>query len=46
MEEQRRVQEAEIGRGTVGEGGQQNPSTNTGTSSEINSVFFVIMQYI
>jgi len=32
MEEQRRVQEAEIGRSTAGEGGQQNPSTNTGTS--------------
>jgi len=33
MEEQRRVQEAEIGRSTTAEGGQQNPPTNTGTSS-------------
>ncbi|CAF4734962.1 unnamed protein product [Rotaria sp. Silwood1] len=33
MEEQRRVQEAEIGRSTGGEGAQQNPSTNTGSSS-------------
>jgi len=33
MEEQRRVQEAEIGRGTGSEGGQQNPPTNAGTSS-------------
>jgi len=33
MEEQRRVQESEIGRGTGGEGGQQNPPTNTLTSS-------------
>ncbi|CAF2451378.1 unnamed protein product [Rotaria sp. Silwood2] len=32
MEEQRRVQEAEIGRSTDGEGGQQNSSANTGTS--------------
>jgi len=32
MEEQRRVQEAEIGRNTSGEGGQQNPSSSTGTS--------------
>jgi hypothetical protein len=44
MEEQRRVQEAEIGRS---EGVQQNPSTNPGTSSKINShVFVVIMKYI
>lgn len=34
MEEQRRVQEAEIGRGTGSEGGQQNPPSNTGTSSK------------
>ncbi|CAF3696623.1 unnamed protein product [Rotaria sp. Silwood1] len=40
MEEQRRVQEAEIGRSTGGEGAQQNPSTNTGSSSEINSFFY------
>ncbi|CAF3343815.1 unnamed protein product [Rotaria sp. Silwood1] len=32
MEEQRRVQEAEIGRSTDGEGGQQSSSANTGTS--------------
>lgn len=34
MEEQRRVQEAEIGRGPGSEGGQQNPPANTGTSSK------------
>lgn len=34
MEEQRRVQEAEIGRGTGSEGGQQNPPANTGSSSK------------
>jgi hypothetical protein len=43
MEEQRRVQEAEIGRNTSGEGSQQNPPANTGTTSKINSFFFVIM---
>ncbi|CAF4233761.1 unnamed protein product [Rotaria socialis] len=32
MEEQRRVQEAEIGRGTVGEEAQLNPSTNIASS--------------
>lgn len=37
MEEQRRVQEAEIGRSTGGEGGQQNPSTNTEGSGKINT---------
>ncbi len=40
MEEQRRVQEAEIGRSAAGEGGQPNPPANTGTSSgKIVSVF-------
>ncbi len=38
MEEQRRVQEAEIGRSTGGEAGnQQNPPANTGTTSKIKS---------
>jgi len=42
MEEQRRVQEAEIGgRNTGSEGGQQNPPTNTGTSSKINYFLFI-----
>jgi hypothetical protein len=39
MEEQRRVQEAEIGRSTDTEGNQQIPSTNTGTSG-IKLLFF------
>jgi hypothetical protein len=39
MEEQRRVQEAEIGRSSAGEGTQQNPPANTGTSSERNRSF-------
>jgi hypothetical protein len=34
MEEQRRVQEAEIGRTTDSEGGQQNPSATTGSSGK------------
>lgn len=34
MEEQRRVQEAEIGRNTAGESGQQSSSVNTGTSGD------------
>jgi hypothetical protein len=38
MEEQRRVQEAEIGRSTGGDGNQQNPPTNTGTSSKRFSI--------
>ncbi len=43
MEEQRRVQEAEIGRSSAGEGNQQNPPANTGTSSEINCCFFFVI---
>ncbi|CAF1182616.1 unnamed protein product [Adineta steineri] len=38
MEEQRRVQEAEIGRGTGNEGGQQNSTAAIGTSSTISDV--------
>jgi len=37
MEEQRRVQEAEIGRSSAGEGPQQNPPANTATAGKINS---------
>ncbi|CAF3897154.1 unnamed protein product [Rotaria magnacalcarata] len=37
MEEQRRVQEAEIGRGTAGEGTQPNPSTNIASSGKTYS---------
>ncbi len=47
MEEQRRVQEAEIGRSTGGEGSQQNPPANTGTSSEIKLFsFFFTKEYM
>lgn len=34
MEEQRRVQEAEIGRGTEGDGSQQSSVSNTRTSGK------------
>ena len=46
MEEQRRVQEAEIGRSTTAEGGQQNPPANTGTASEIDSFVIVILSIL
>lgn len=40
MEEQRRVQEAEIGRGTGSEGGQQSVPANTGSSSNTSDIHF------
>lgn len=36
MEEQRRVQEAEIGRGTSGEGNQTSSSANATSSGKLN----------
>ena len=43
MEEQRRVQEAEIGRSTVGDSGQQTTSTSTAPSSKKN--LFAVLLY-
>ena len=40
MEEQRRVQEAEIGRGTGSEGGPQSVPANTGSTSNIPDIPF------
>jgi hypothetical protein len=43
MEEQRRVQESEIGRNTSGEGNQQNLPANTDTPSiKLPSITFLV----